>query len=156
MLLHSKYGKNGTQVCEYTAWFCSICNWLRVSGNSIISNACQHFQVWWFGFSLHHLTDVEMADGNQNLHSLKPTGGIGKKSKRKFKMGKGKRRGKGIRRKHHIWFHNRYLVIDIFSYCINGFLWLVGNLGTSKIGVFCILILFSRDLSSESCWVTWM
>lgn len=46
-----------------------------------------------------------MADGNQNLHSLKPTGGIGKKSKRKFKMGKGKRRGKGIRRKHHIWFN---------------------------------------------------
>jgi hypothetical protein len=44
----------------------------------------------------------EMADGNQNLHSLKPTGGIGKKSKRKFKMGKGKRRGKGIRRKRHI------------------------------------------------------
>ncbi|XP_062161794.1 uncharacterized protein LOC133868799 isoform X1 [Alnus glutinosa] len=46
--------------------------------------------------------DVEMADENQNLHSLKPTGGIGKKSNRKFKMGKGKRRGKGIRRKHHI------------------------------------------------------
>jgi hypothetical protein len=43
-----------------------------------------------------------MADGNQNLHSLKPTGGIGKKSNRKFKMGKGKRGGKGIRRKHHI------------------------------------------------------
>ncbi|GLT69555.1 hypothetical protein SLA2020_416980 [Shorea laevis] len=48
--------------------------------------------------------DVEMTDGNQSMHSLKPVGGIGKKSKRKFKMGKGKRRGKGIgiRRKHHI------------------------------------------------------
>jgi hypothetical protein len=43
-----------------------------------------------------------MADGNQNLYSLKPIGGIGKESKRKFKMGKGKRRGKGIRRKYHI------------------------------------------------------
>ncbi|XP_059438939.1 uncharacterized protein LOC132171968 [Corylus avellana] len=46
--------------------------------------------------------DVEIADGNQSMHSLKPAGGIGKKFKRKFKMGKGKRRGKGIRRKHHI------------------------------------------------------
>ncbi|XP_041027388.1 uncharacterized protein LOC121267545 [Juglans microcarpa x Juglans regia] len=46
--------------------------------------------------------DVEMADGNQNVGSLKPVGGIGKKSKRKFKVGKGKRRGKGIRRKRHI------------------------------------------------------
>jgi len=52
--------------------------------------------------------DVEMADGNQSVHSLKPVGGIGKKSQRKFKMGKGKRLGKGIRRKHHVWFHHRY------------------------------------------------
>ncbi|KAG6639526.1 hypothetical protein CIPAW_10G107100 [Carya illinoinensis] len=36
--------------------------------------------------------DVEMADGNQSIGSLKPVGGIGKKSKRKFKVGKGKRR----------------------------------------------------------------
>jgi hypothetical protein len=28
------------------------------------------------------------------MHSLKPVGGIGKKFKMKFKMGKGKRRGK--------------------------------------------------------------
>jgi hypothetical protein len=28
---------------------------LRVSGNNITSNACQHFQVWWF--SLHHLSE---------------------------------------------------------------------------------------------------
>ncbi|KAG6639527.1 hypothetical protein I3843_10G102200 [Carya illinoinensis] len=46
--------------------------------------------------------DVEMADGNQSIGSLKPVGGIGKKSKRKFKVGKGKRRGKGLRRKRHI------------------------------------------------------
>ncbi|KAF5472210.1 hypothetical protein F2P56_008946 [Juglans regia] len=46
--------------------------------------------------------DVEMADGNQSIGSLKPVGGIGKKSKRKFKVGKGKRRGKGIGRKRHI------------------------------------------------------
>ncbi|KAK9267591.1 hypothetical protein L1049_010019 [Liquidambar formosana] len=47
--------------------------------------------------------DVEMADGNQSNGPLKPVGGIGKKSKRKFKMGKGKRHGKGkIRRKHKI------------------------------------------------------
>ncbi|KAE7996424.1 hypothetical protein FH972_001151 [Carpinus fangiana] len=39
--------------------------------------------------------DVEMADGNQSMHSLKPAGGIGKKFKRKFKMGKGKRRDAG-------------------------------------------------------------
>ncbi|XP_050261930.1 uncharacterized protein LOC126706480 [Quercus robur] len=46
--------------------------------------------------------DMEMADGNQSVGSLKPVGGIGKKSKRKFKVGKSKRRGKGIRRKSHI------------------------------------------------------
>ncbi|KAK9288076.1 hypothetical protein L1049_016522 [Liquidambar formosana] len=33
--------------------------------------------------------DVEMADGNQSNGSLKLVGGIGKKSKRKFEMGKG-------------------------------------------------------------------
>ncbi|KAM3694177.1 hypothetical protein ACJW30_07G038400 [Castanea mollissima] len=46
--------------------------------------------------------EMEMADGNQSMGSLKPVGGIGKKSKRKFKVGKSKRRGKGIRRKSHI------------------------------------------------------
>ncbi|XP_030467553.1 uncharacterized protein LOC115686411 [Syzygium oleosum] len=47
--------------------------------------------------------DVEMADGNQNKSSLKPAGGVGKKSKRKFKVGKNKRRGKGnVRRKRNI------------------------------------------------------
>ncbi|XP_054778529.1 uncharacterized protein LOC129286605 [Prosopis cineraria] len=47
--------------------------------------------------------DVEMADGNQSMVSLKPTGGVGKKSKRKFKVGKCKRRGaKGKFRKKHI------------------------------------------------------
>ncbi|KAK4564534.1 hypothetical protein RGQ29_006559 [Quercus rubra] len=46
--------------------------------------------------------DMEMADGNQSMGSLKAVGGIGKKSKRKFKVGKSKRRGKGIRRKSHI------------------------------------------------------
>ncbi|KAJ7969391.1 hypothetical protein O6P43_013365 [Quillaja saponaria] len=43
--------------------------------------------------------DVEMADPGQSAGSLKPVGGIGKKSKRKFKMGKGKRRSKGGFRK---------------------------------------------------------
>ncbi|XP_042477815.1 uncharacterized protein LOC122059197 [Macadamia integrifolia] len=48
--------------------------------------------------------DMEMADegdtNNQNLGSLKPTGGVGKKWKKKLKMHKGKRHGKGkIRRK---------------------------------------------------------
>lgn len=44
-----------------------------------------------------------MADRIQSMGSLKPVGGIGKKSKRKFKVGgKAKRRGKGIRRKRHI------------------------------------------------------
>ncbi|KAK4254609.1 hypothetical protein QN277_009966 [Acacia crassicarpa] len=49
--------------------------------------------------------DVEMTDGSQSMASLKPVGGIGKKSKRKFKVGRGKRGGKGkgkgkFRRKH--------------------------------------------------------
>ncbi|XP_024024087.1 uncharacterized protein LOC21394798 isoform X2 [Morus notabilis] len=40
--------------------------------------------------------DIEMADdNNQNKGSLKPTGGVGKSSKRQFKVGKGKRHGKG-------------------------------------------------------------
>ncbi|KAJ0974672.1 hypothetical protein J5N97_016637 [Dioscorea zingiberensis] len=43
--------------------------------------------------------DVEMADGgsqNEDTKSfLKPAGGIGKKSKRKLKLKKGNRRGKG-------------------------------------------------------------
>ncbi|KAB1221564.1 hypothetical protein CJ030_MR2G027118 [Morella rubra] len=47
-------------------------------------------------------TDVEMRDGNQSMGSLKPIGGVGKKSKRKFKMAKGKRPGKGPRRNCHI------------------------------------------------------
>ncbi|KAK7359567.1 hypothetical protein VNO77_01528 [Canavalia gladiata] len=47
--------------------------------------------------------DVEMADGSQSIASLKPVGGIGKKSKKKLKMAKKKHRGKGkIRRKHNI------------------------------------------------------
>lgn len=44
-----------------------------------------------------------MDDGKGSTGSLKANGGIWKKSKRKFKMGKGKRRGKGkVRRKHNI------------------------------------------------------
>ncbi|KAH9747086.1 hypothetical protein WN944_011756 [Citrus x changshan-huyou] len=39
--------------------------------------------------------DVEMADGTQTKGSLKPVGGIGKKSLKKLKVGKNKRRGKG-------------------------------------------------------------
>ncbi|XP_030550067.1 uncharacterized protein LOC115754990 [Rhodamnia argentea] len=47
--------------------------------------------------------DIEMADGNQSKSSLKPAGGVGKKSKRKFKVGKNKRHGKGkFRRKRNI------------------------------------------------------
>ncbi|KAF7842926.1 uncharacterized protein G2W53_005224 [Senna tora] len=48
-----------------------------------------------------NLSDVEMGDGSQSMASLKPAGGVGKKLKKKFKMGKRKNRGKGkIRRKH--------------------------------------------------------
>lgn len=36
-----------------------------------------------------------MADGNQPKGSLKPVGGVGKKSLKKLKLGKSKRRGKG-------------------------------------------------------------
>ncbi|XP_027347687.1 uncharacterized protein LOC113859070 [Abrus precatorius] len=39
--------------------------------------------------------DVEMADGSQSMTSLKAVGGIGKKSKKKLKIAKSKRRGKG-------------------------------------------------------------
>ncbi|RDX68337.1 hypothetical protein CR513_52683 [Mucuna pruriens] len=39
--------------------------------------------------------DMEMADGSQNMASLKPVGGIGKKAKMKLKLAKNKRRGKG-------------------------------------------------------------
>jgi hypothetical protein len=28
------------------------------SGNNVISNACQNFQIWWSAFSVHHLTNV--------------------------------------------------------------------------------------------------
>ncbi|XP_057549463.1 uncharacterized protein LOC130827680 [Amaranthus tricolor] len=45
--------------------------------------------------------DVEMADQNQVMGHLKPAGGVGKKLKKKLKLGKGKKHGKGkIRRKH--------------------------------------------------------
>ncbi|KAB1221568.1 hypothetical protein CJ030_MR2G027119 [Morella rubra] len=53
-------------------------------------------------FLKNRVLDVEMRDGNQSMGSLKPIGGVGKKSKRKFKMAKGKRRGKGPRRNCHI------------------------------------------------------
>ncbi|KAJ1430512.1 hypothetical protein SESBI_07651 [Sesbania bispinosa] len=47
--------------------------------------------------------DVEMADSSQSMASLKPVGGIGKKLKKKLKIAKSKRRGKGkISRKRHI------------------------------------------------------
>ncbi|KAF3450085.1 hypothetical protein FNV43_RR06165 [Rhamnella rubrinervis] len=39
--------------------------------------------------------DVEMADGNQSVGFLKLVGGVGKKSKRQFKVGKRRRHGKG-------------------------------------------------------------
>lgn len=50
------------------------------------------------------LTDVEMADGNQSMSFLKPVGGVGKKSKRQFKVGKRRRHGKskGKVKKRHI------------------------------------------------------
>ncbi|CAJ1938897.1 unnamed protein product [Sphenostylis stenocarpa] len=40
--------------------------------------------------------DVEMGDGSESTASLKPVGGIGKKSKKKLKIAKKKRRGKGM------------------------------------------------------------
>ncbi|XP_071721841.1 uncharacterized protein [Rutidosis leptorrhynchoides] len=49
--------------------------------------------------------DVEMAvlDGDKTNGALKPTSGIGKKSKRKFKVGKkSKRQGKNRLRKRHV------------------------------------------------------
>jgi len=42
-----------------------------------------------------NFSDVEMADGSQTMASLKPVGGIGKKMKKKLKIAKNKRRGKG-------------------------------------------------------------
>ncbi|PON42884.1 hypothetical protein PanWU01x14_278620 [Parasponia andersonii] len=39
--------------------------------------------------------DVEMAANNENNGLLKPNGGIGKMSKRQFKVGKRRRHGKG-------------------------------------------------------------
>ncbi|KAI3458349.1 hypothetical protein Pfo_015012 [Paulownia fortunei] len=51
-------------------------------------------------FANHNGIDVEMADGNQSLKSLKP---IGKKLKKKIKIAKKKHHGKGkIRRKHNV------------------------------------------------------
>lgn len=49
-----------------------------------------------------NLPDLEMTDGSQSMASLKPAGGVGKKSKKKFKVGKAKYRGKGKLRKKHI------------------------------------------------------
>ncbi|KAJ0080931.1 hypothetical protein Patl1_11985 [Pistacia atlantica] len=43
--------------------------------------------------------DVEMANGSQSKNSLKPVGGVGKKSQKKFKLGKNKRRGKGWKKR---------------------------------------------------------
>ncbi|KAG4999680.1 hypothetical protein JHK87_020752 [Glycine soja] len=43
--------------------------------------------------------DVEVADGSQSMASLKPVGGIGKKSKKKLKIAKNKRRGNGKHRR---------------------------------------------------------
>lgn len=42
-----------------------------------------------------HVTDVEMADENQSMSFLKAVGGVGKKSKKQFKVGKRRRHGKG-------------------------------------------------------------
>ncbi|XP_057750587.1 uncharacterized protein LOC130969044 [Arachis stenosperma] len=44
--------------------------------------------------------DVEMADGAQRTASLKPVGGVGKKFKKKLKIAKSKRRGKGKKKRH--------------------------------------------------------
>ncbi|KAG7026380.1 hypothetical protein SDJN02_10379 [Cucurbita argyrosperma subsp. argyrosperma] len=47
--------------------------------------------------------EVEMDDGSESMMALKAVGGIGKKSKKKFKVGKAKRRGKcKIKRNRHI------------------------------------------------------
>ncbi|RYR64203.1 hypothetical protein Ahy_A03g010333 [Arachis hypogaea] len=43
--------------------------------------------------------DVEMADGAQSTASLKPVGGVGKKFKKKLKIAKSKRRGKGKKKR---------------------------------------------------------
>ncbi|KAL2343591.1 hypothetical protein Fmac_004876 [Flemingia macrophylla] len=52
--------------------------------------------------STNNSMDVEMADGGHNMTLLKPVGGIGKKIKKKLKIAKKKRRGKGKLRKTHI------------------------------------------------------
>ncbi|CAB4276850.1 unnamed protein product [Prunus armeniaca] len=46
--------------------------------------------------------DVDMVGGNQRVNFLKPGGGIGKKSKRVFKVGKRRRQGKGgkVKKRH--------------------------------------------------------
>ncbi|KAH7544870.1 hypothetical protein FEM48_Zijuj01G0031800 [Ziziphus jujuba var. spinosa] len=41
------------------------------------------------------VTDLVMADDNQSMSFLKATGGVGKKSKMQFKVGKRRRHGKG-------------------------------------------------------------
>ncbi|KAK7399843.1 hypothetical protein VNO78_11036 [Psophocarpus tetragonolobus] len=46
--------------------------------------------------------DLEMADGSESMPSLKPVGGIGKKSKKKMKLAKNKRRGKGKLRRNQL------------------------------------------------------
>jgi len=47
------------------------------------------------------IADFEMADGSQGTGHLKSSGGVGKKLKKKLKIGKSKGRGRGkIRRKH--------------------------------------------------------
>lgn len=48
------------------------------------------------------LIDVDMVGGNQRVNFLKPGGGIGKKSKRVFKVGKRRRQGKGgkVKKRH--------------------------------------------------------
>ncbi|XP_061342459.1 uncharacterized protein LOC133288660 [Gastrolobium bilobum] len=43
--------------------------------------------------------DVDMAEGSQSMASLKPVGGIGKKLKKKLKIAKSKRHGKGFKGK---------------------------------------------------------
>ncbi|KAK0579440.1 hypothetical protein LWI29_026412 [Acer saccharum] len=45
--------------------------------------------------------EMEMDDGNQSKSSLKPSGGIGKKSLKKRKLVKDKRRGKGWKKTQH-------------------------------------------------------
>ncbi|KAK1557472.1 hypothetical protein Q3G72_025247 [Acer saccharum] len=46
-------------------------------------------------------SEMEMDDGNQSKSSLKPSGGIGKKSLKKRKLVKDKRLGKGWKKTQH-------------------------------------------------------